>query len=685
VNSSPQSPQGYRFGIFEIDLEARELRKNGLTVPLQDQPFKILVAMVRRAGRVILREELYLELSSYRDYDPEQGLNNAILRIRGALGDSRENARFIQTLPGRGYRFLPQVEVIYKPAAGDNNRIPELNAPSQETEIVKPQPEIVAEVAPPAQLAPTDDISPILDPVPVQEVVPAPDVAPVPDRAPALDAVFIPDVAPPPSIGPPEPPKPPRWSFWLRVTALLVIVAVPLSVYLAWKPSTITLVVVPFLNMSSDSAQEYIAEGVSEQMITELSRLNPQRLRVIARTTSWQLKGTHKSAAQIGRELNANYMLEGSIQREGDRIRVTAQLIKTSDQTHAWARSYDGDLSDILKMEGTIAQSVATEIQVVLSQETRERLASKPRVKPEAQLAYLQGLQDMTRRTKEGQLAAIADFNSAIAIEPGYAAAYAGLARAYTIAPVSRAYTSSEAFSRANEAATKALQLDPTLAEPHSYLGFTKAHWEFDWPGAEREYLEALKLDPNSSVAHLYYAHSYLTPLGRHDEAIAEIKKAIELDPLSLVLPSFIGRTYVLARRYDDALAQLKKMEEKDPTSSINHIRLAQLYAYLGRYQEAIAEEVQARTYSGEDITSAGAHGNALKQAYDLRGPRGYWQKELEFADEAQNPPEANVTAFGRAILYAELGDKENALDWLEKAYADRDLHNDLACKCCGI
>jgi TolB-like protein/DNA-binding winged helix-turn-helix (wHTH) protein/Flp pilus assembly protein TadD len=653
VPSSSQPPHGFRFGIFEIDLDARELRKNGLRVKLQEQPFKILAVMVRRAGEVVLREELYAELSSHSTYDSKHGLNNAIQKIREVLGDSAENARFIETVPTRGYRFLAQVEIVYKPSVPVSDQISVTGTDPSDIATVKLKP------------ASIPDAKPIPDG--------AADSAPVLNSAPTID----------PSVSLPASEKAiamtgkrRHWQLWLAI--LVIIISLPALFYFrrnSKESSKVMLVVVPFLNMSGDASQEYIADGLTEEMITQLSRLNPKRLGVIARTTSMQYKGTHKDAAQIGRELKTNYLLEGSVRWEGNRIRVTAQLIQTSDQTHIWAESYDADFGDVLKMQSAIAQAIASETQITLSKQVQEQLASAPRVNPEAHMAYLQGLQSMTLRTKEGIEVAIKNFKQSTAIDPNYAPAYAGLARAYNLAPVFGASNAAESFPQAASAATRAIALDDALSDAHSALAFTKAHWEFDWTGAEREFRKALDLEPSSAWDHFTYANSYLTPLGRHDEAIAEIQKAIELDPLSPYFQSFSGRTYVLAHRYDDALAQLKRSGEMNPNVAINHVRLSHLYAHLRRYQDAIAEETRARVLSGEALDVAQEHGRVLTAAFQLDGARGYWLKELDFSEEKQNPPEAYVTPFGRAIIYSEIGDKSSALYWLEKAYIERDLY----------
>jgi len=654
VSSSSQSPQGLRFGIFEIDLDARELRKNGLRVKLQDQPFKILATMARRAGKVIPREDLYSELSSHSSYDFKHGLNNAVQKIREVLGDSPENARFIETVPNRGYRFLPAVEAIYKSSNRDSNRISAAEGLRSDVPIVELKPALAA--GPPLGF-------------------------------PTAKATAI-------GTG-----KRRRWVLWLAALVLLIAAAFVAYLYplLPSRPRTnevlpslgssdgkVRIAVIPFVNMSGDPGQEYVADGMTEEMIAQLGHLNPQILGVIVRTPAMQLKPSHKDAPQIAQELKVNYLLEGSIRREGKRVRVTALLIQANDQTYIWAETYDRDLSSVLKMQSDIAHTIAGEIQIRLAkpgpvglQLNGPFVAVKPETRPayEARSAYLEGMQALTWRTKEGCETAIADFKQSIAIDANYAPAYAGLARAYNLAPLFGLLTPAESFPQAAAAAAHAVSLNDTLSDAHSALGFTKAHWEFDWPSAEREFRKAINLEPNSANAHGYYSHSYLAPMGRHDEAITEIKKALELYPLSIPIESHLGRAYVLARRYDDALAQLKRTGDMDPSFAINHARLAHLYAHLHRFQDAIAEETQARLESGAGFEDARAHGRALTQAFEVSGARGYWLKELEFAVERENPPEAYVTPFGKAIIYSELGNKAEALRWLEKAYVERDIY----------
>lgn len=366
-----------------------------------------------------------------------------------------------------------------------------------------------------------------------------------------------------------------------------------------------------------------------------------------------------------------NYVLEGSVRRDGDHLRVTGQLIQCSDQTHLWSGSFDGDLSDVLKLESDVARGIAVKIRLALPKQVEEHLAYAVRVNPKAYLAYLEGRQALNRRTKEGFETAIADFDRAIAIDPNYALAYAGLAHAYNLAPIFGVSTPTESYPQAAAAAVHALSLDDTLAEAHAALGFAKTHWEFDWPGAEREFRKGIDLDPNSADAHFFYSNCYLSPLGRHDEAIVEMKKALALDPLSLPVQSFLGRTYLFARRYDEARKQLSVAASMDPTFAITHERLTHLYEYLGKYEEAISEEMTAGRLTSENPQTVITREHALREAFESGGSRGYWKKLLELP--SQNQPEAYVTSYGVAVIYAELGETEKAVGSLNKAYAERD------------
>ncbi len=468
-----------------------------------------------------------------------------------------------------------------------------------------------------------------------------------------------------------------RWIGFAVIVFVFAVCALALFLRTAThrKPplGKIMLVVLPLENFTGDSQQDYLADGITEEIIAQLGSLDPQHLGVIARTSAMRYKHTQKSAAQISREVGANYLLEGSIRHSGDRIRVTAQLIQSSDQSHLWADSYDRELSDVLRIESEIASSVASEIRLTLSQQIHQRLAAAGRTNVEAHDAYLRGLQAWNLRTRDGFQQAITNFTRATELDPGYAAAFADLALVYSLGPIFAGVPAGEAAPKALEAANRALSLDETLADAHCALGFVKAHYEYDWPAAEREFRRAIELEPNDAYAHLFYSNSYLSPLGHHEEAIAEMRKAMELDPLSPHIQSFAGVTFKWARRYNDALAQFQRVNQADPNFSVNHERLAQLCAILGKYDDAIGEETKARLLAAEKPQDVLARMNLLRRELATKGERGYWEEQLQFAGDQQNPPEAYVRPYGLAIIYAHLGEKAKAFQNLESALAERD------------
>jgi TolB-like protein/DNA-binding winged helix-turn-helix (wHTH) protein/Tfp pilus assembly protein PilF len=435
-----------------------------------------------------------------------------------------------------------------------------------------------------------------------------------------------------------------------------------------------TLVVLPFVNFGGDARDDYFADGITEEIITELGRLDPQHLGVIARTTSMQYKNAKKGAREVARELGADYLLEGSVRRADQRVRVTAQLIQASDQTQLWAADFDRDLNDVLKLQSDLAFAISGKIQLTLSPPTRTRLAEAPSLNGIAYETYLRGLHDSDLRTKSAVVRAIAEFQKAIEIDPTYAPAHAALARAYSLSPVVGAMTTMEVMPKAREAALRAISLDPALAAGHTTLAFVLAHYDFDWPAAEREYLRALDLDPNDPLAHMFYSNSYLSPLGRHGQAIDEMQKAVALDLFSAPAQSFLGRTYIWARQYDKALLQFQKCQEIFPGFAIGYERLAQLHALLGKFEDAIAEDTKARLLSGENDASVFQKATVLRDAWISHGARGYWKQTLELTQLPDNPPEAYSSPFGAAILYAHLGEETLALDSLEKAFDQRSL-----------
>ena len=491
-----------------------------------------------------------------------------------------------------------------------------------------------------------------------------------------------PEVSKPPERSPEAkqfPQRSPKWTVWAAV-AFVALVCAALVVLPRFTrfPKTVPrrdmLVVLPFVNLSGDPGEEYFADGMTEEMITQLGSLDPRHLGVIARTSSMQYKGAPKATPQIARELGVNYLLEGSVRQSNGRVRVAALLIQTSDQTHLWADSFEGDRSDVLKLQNDVARAIAAKIQLALSQQVEARLSRTLSVNPEAHEAYLRGLQAWNLRTKEGFERSIAEFSRAIDMAPNYAPAYDGLARSYILAPIFGVSNASETMPKARDAAKRALAMDDSLAEAYTTLAFVQAHYEYDWPAAEREYLRAIELNPSDAYAHFFYSNSYLSPLGRHDAAIAEMKKAIELDPLSVPIQSFLGMTYIFARRNDEALVQLQKANQMNPTFALNHQRLARYYMHIGKFQDAIREETNARLLAGEDAKTVVMKEDTLRKALAAGGPTGYWRKFLELSRLKVNPPESFATPYGFGRVYAQLGETEKALDSLEKAYEEREI-----------
>jgi TolB-like protein/DNA-binding winged helix-turn-helix (wHTH) protein len=471
-----------------------------------------------------------------------------------------------------------------------------------------------------------------------------------------------------------SPHRPYKWVVW----AGIALVAIVSTGFLVRPPKTVPkkamLVVLPFVNLSGDAREEYFADGMTEEMITQLGSLDPKHLGVVARTSAMHYKGSSAAASQIARELGVDYLLEGSVRQASDRVRVTAQLIQSGDQTHLWADSFERGRSDVLRLQSDVAHAIAAKIQLTLSQQVEDGLAGTPSVNPEAHEAYLRGLEAWNLRTKEGFERSILEFNQAIAVDPDYAAAYAGLARSYSLAPIFGVSAAADTMPKALDAAKKALALDDSLFAAHTTLAFVLAHYEYNWAASEREYLRGLELNPSDAYGHFFYSNSYLSPLGRHDAAIAEIKKAAELDPLAVPIQSFTGITYIWARRYDEAFAQFQKANQMNSTFAVNHERLAHCYIYLRKFDDAIREESKARLLSGEDAKMVVMKEDALRRALTAGGPRGYWRKLLEFSEMKQNPPEAYASAYGLARIYAQLGEAERAIESLEKAYAEHEI-----------
>lgn len=425
------------------------------------------------------------------------------------------------------------------------------------------------------------------------------------------------------------------------------------------------LAVLPFENLSGDPSQEYFSDGLTEEMIARLARLQPDRLGVIARTTMMQYRGTKKKIDQIGRELEVNYLLEGSVRRSNQRVRITAQLIKVSDQTHLWAESYERAVEDILAIQIDVSERIARSLTVELLPGHHAALARPSTNSTAAHDAYLRGRYFWNKRSEDSFVKAIEYFQQAVDLDPDYAVAYAGLADCYDTLGWYGGMPAAEAYRKAKSAAQRALQIHEGLAEAHAALAYGMHFHEWNWAEIEKEYLRALELDPAYVTAHHWYA-LYLNAMGRFDEAIAHMGCALELDPLSPVLNSHLGWIFYFARQNDRAVEQLRKTVEMEPQFAVGRCFLGLAYEWSRKYPAAIREFKAARDFSnGHPLAIA-----SMSHAYGFAGKKAEARRCIEELQETSR--RRHVPPYYFALAYAGLGEREQVFGWLEKAYQER-------------
>ena len=428
------------------------------------------------------------------------------------------------------------------------------------------------------------------------------------------------------------------------------------------------LAVLPFDNLSGDPEQEYFSDGLTEETITSLGRLSPLRMGVIARTSSMAYKHTKKTVGEIGKDLAVDYILEGSVRRERNKVRIAAQLIRVSDQTHIWAQSYDRELESVLGMQADLAAAISEQVQLRLKTGSVPELISSREQNPDAHDAYLRGRYHWARRKLPEVQKAIRYFEEAIMISPGYAEAYAGYADCYIVLPITSDLPAEACFPKAKSAALKALELDDSLAEAHTSLG-TICFWhEWNWRGAKAAYDRALKLNPNYSLARLFRAHC-LSNWGKHDAALDEIQRACHLDPLSPILSTLHAEFLYHARRNDEAIAQSLKALDLDPDFWISHLNLARAYEQTGDYGRAINELEKAQVLSSGNSEPIGLLGYVLARS----GKRVASEEKL--SDLIQLSKSRYVPPFNLALNHWGLGDTNKAFEFLEKGCEERDVH----------
>jgi TolB-like protein/DNA-binding winged helix-turn-helix (wHTH) protein/Flp pilus assembly protein TadD len=465
--------------------------------------------------------------------------------------------------------------------------------------------------------------------------------------------------------------EPRRWpSAWKVSSAVLLVMLGFLMVWIfrggIHPPTAIrSLAVLPMENLSGDAAQDYFSDGMTDELITELGQIGD--LRVISRTSVMTLKGAHKSLPEIARDLNVDAVVEGTVLRSGNQVRITAQLILAAADKHLWAKSYEGDLRDTFALQSQVARSIANEIRIELTPHEKAAFENAKPVNTEAFEAYLKGRYFWNKRTADGLTKAIDYFNQAVVRDPNYAAAYAGLADSYALAGDWKygLLAPKEAYPKAKAAATKAIALDNSLGEAHISLAFCLDGFDWDWESGGREYKRGIELSPGYATGHEWYGW-HLAELGRNREAVAEVEKAESLDPLSLIIGADLAEELLVAHRFDDAIKQSRKIVNMDPFFGNAHYVLGQALGQEHRYTEAIAELQKAIELS------PGSTAFAANLAY-VYAASGRTEETIKILNGRKNPPpNAFSNAAEIALIYMGLNDKDQTMAWLEKAYAER-------------
>jgi TolB-like protein len=467
------------------------------------------------------------------------------------------------------------------------------------------------------------------------------------------------------------PPKPSHQGYaWKRLGFGLTLV---LAASLAWilysqtlsSPKIRSLAVLPLESLSGDASQDYFADGMTDALIADLGQISA--LRVISRTSVMAYKRVHKPLPEIARELNVEAVVEGTVLRSGERVRITAQLIQVPDEKHLWANSYEGDLKDTLALQNSVARAIAEQIQVTLNPQEEVALKKSKPVNEEAYEAYLKGRYFWNKRTRDGLVKATDYFHHAIDTDPDYASAYSGLADSYALSGDWEygILSPQDAFPKAKVAVTKALALDDNLSEAHTSLAFIQDLYDWGWASAEKEYKRALALNPGYATAHHWYAW-HLIVTGRNGDGIAELKKAESFDPLSLIISADLADALCIAHRYDESVQQSQKTIEMDPHFGVAHYQLGQALEQKHKHDEAIAEFRRAIELSGGNTTFE----SNLANAYAVSGRKEEATKivkDLESRQRQNSSTDASI-----ALIYVGLGDNDRALIWLNKAYQAR-------------
>ena len=613
-----------RFGVFEFDPRSGELRKHGIRIKLQEQPCQILAFLLERRGEMVTREELQRHLwpsDTFVDFD--HSLNTAVMRLREALNDSSESPRFIETLPRRGYRFIAPLE--------------ERSAPVAETTSVQSGEVTASQAALPQESQTLPAHSKVLPGTSARNVGRG--------RRPALALATVLVLALAGGLGFRYLPRP--------------------SVVTAHPKQITSIVVLPLENLSADKDQAYFADGMTDELIANLAKI--RSLRVISRTSAMGYKGTHKTLSEIARDLNVDAVVEGTVLRSGDRVRITAELVQVATDRHLWADTYESPFGDVLTLQSRVASAIVNEIRINLTPEEQQRLASARPISPESYEDYLKGRFYWNKRSEEGLTKAIEYFQLATQKDPHSALAFAGLADCYSIigSAIVGSVSSQAVAPKARAAALKALDLDNSLAEAQTSLATVQFNYDWNWAAASSGFQRAIELNPSYATAYQRYS-LYLMAMGRTGESLAQMNRARELDPLSISVNFSLGWRLYMAHQYDQAIGQLRNTLEMDPNFALPRMVLGQAYEQKGLYQQAIAELQKAAAFSHDSPPMLGSLGHA----FGVTGNKAEADKIL--GQLLEQSKKQYVSPFYISIVYSGLHENEKAMDWLEKAYEDR-------------
>jgi TolB-like protein/DNA-binding winged helix-turn-helix (wHTH) protein/Flp pilus assembly protein TadD len=581
----PEAHETLRFRDFELDLVAYELRRQGRPVRLERRAMDLLILLVEHRRQLVTRSGIVDRLWGKDVFvDVETGVNTLVFKVRQALRDSPDAPEYVETVPGKGYRFIAPVEVVSGSQTGK----------------------------------------------------------PAPTRS-------------------------------RRLVSVLVALAL-MAGYVAWvlgreRPAVpAKLAVLPFENLGGDAAREYLADGLAEEAIASFGQIDPERLSVIGRTSTIAYKGTRKSLAEIGRELGADYLVEGSIRAEGGALRITARLVRVRDQMQVWSASYDREPTSVIGLQRELSTAIAEQIRLRLSPARLDALARRQTRDADAYDLYLRGRFYRNQLTPATNQRAVEFYERAIALDPGYALAWSGIAGVLVSSPINSDVPPLQVAVRAREAAARAVAAGPDLAEPQTSLGQVEFFLDWDWPAAEAAFRRAIALDPSDALAHRYLGH-VLSQTDRHDDARSEMRRARELDPLYAMNHAMSSQVAFQARDYAAAVEHARQAIVIDPEFWIGHIQSGQAYEQLGKPDLAFEAFMNAARFSGGNSKAMSFRGHLLAKQGRVNEARDVLRTLEAVSRERYVPP------YAMALVYAGLGERERVFAALDLAFEARDVH----------